>query len=143
MRNLLACLLLLLAAGAHADNDKPIAVSRLPEAAQQFVREHFPDRKIALAKTETDFMKKSYDVIFSDGCRIEFDSKGDWKEIDCKLSAMPSDVVPAPIRAYVEENHPDSTIVKIEKDRREYEVKLSNRVELTFDLNFNLIDIDY
>ncbi len=40
-------------------------------------------------------------------------------------------------------HHPDASVVKIEKERREYEAKLSDRVELTFDSKFNLIDIDY
>ena len=39
-------------------------------------------------------------------------------------------------------NYPDTKVLKIERDKKEYEVKLSNRVELKFDLKFNLIDID-
>ncbi len=31
---------------------------------------------------------------------------------------------------------------KLEKDRWKYEVKLSNHIELTFDLKFNLKDVD-
>ena len=30
-----------------------------------------------------------------------------------------------------------------ERDKKDYEVKLSNRTELKFDLKFNLIDIDF
>jgi len=33
-------------------------------------------------------------------------------------------------------------VLKIERDKKEYEVKLSNKWELKFDLQFNLIDID-
>ena len=36
-----------------------------------------------------------------------------------------------------------SKILKIERDKKDYEVKLSNRTELKFDLKFNLIDIDF
>ena len=65
-----------------------------------------------------------------------------WEEIDCKASSVPSAIVPAQIQEYIRKNYPDTTVKKIEKNRREYEVKLSNRVELSFDLKFNLTDID-
>lgn len=55
---------------------------------------------------------------------------------------MPAAVIPAAIASYVKENYPGATIRKIEKERREYEVRLSNRVELTFDLKLRLVDID-
>lgn len=139
---MLMCIFALFTANIHADNEKPIQVSQLPAAAQEFIKQHFPDREVALAKMETEFMSKSYEVIFANGEHVDFDSKGNWEEVDCKLSSVPDAVVPAPIRKYITENYPEETIRKIEKDHREYEVKLSNRVELSFDLNFNLTDID-
>lgn len=139
---LLVCLFTLCATTLRADNEKPIQVSQLPAAAQQFIKQHFADRKVALAKVETELMSKSYEVIFADGDHIDFDSKGNWEEIDCKSSAVPTSAIPAQIMKYVRENYPDTTVKKIGKDRREYEVKLSNRIELSFDLKFNLIDID-
>lgn len=133
----------LLATVACADNDRPVAITSLPQPAQQFVAQHFGDRTVALAKEDTDILKKSYDVIFTDGCSVEFDGRVDWKEVDCKFSEVPAAVVPVPIQEYVKTNYPDVRILKIERDRREYEVKLSNRVELTFDRWFALVDIDY
>lgn len=139
---LLACLFTLCTAFAYADNERPIQTSQLPETAQQFIKRHFADSKVALAKMETEFLSKSYEVIFASGEHIEFDGSGNWTEIDCKTSSVPTEAVPAPIVEYIRTNYPDATVRKIEKDRREYEVKLSNRIELTFDLKFNLIDID-
>lgn len=143
LRHLLCGLFVLLALGASADNKKPIQTNQLPAAARQFIERYFAQSRIMLVTQETDFAKKSYDVVFDDGCKLEFDGKGDWKEIDCKFSAVPESVVPKPIAEQVRSSYPDAKIVKIDKDRREYEVKLSNRMELTFDLRFNLIDIDY
>lgn len=130
------------AATACADNDKPIQFDQLPATAKQFIKLHFADSKVMFAKMETDFLKKSYEVLFADGNQIEFDGEGNWKEIDCKYSAVPAAAVPAPIAEYVASGYPDAKVLKIEKDYREYEVKLSNRIELTFDLRFNIIDID-
>ena len=139
---ILVCLFTLCAITLRADNEKPIQVNQLPAAAQQFIKQHFADRKIVLAKMETELMSKSYEVIFADGDHIDFDDKGNWEEVDCKSSSVPAAVVPVRIMDYVRTNYPDETVKKIEKDRREYEVKLSNRVELSFDLKYNLTDID-
>lgn len=139
----LVYLFIMCATIACADNEKPIQTNQLPAAAQQFIKQHFANRTVALAKMETELMSKSYEVIFSDGDHIDFDGKGNWEEVDCKFSSVPDAIIPTPITKYVKDNYPDVTIKKIEKDHREYDVKLSNRMELTFDLKFNLIDIDY
>ena len=43
---------------------------------------------------------------------------------------------------YVKATYPSCRIEEIEKDRRGYEVKLSNKLELTFDKKLNIVDID-
>lgn len=126
----------------RADNDKPIQVNQMPEQAQQFIKQHFSDSKVALAKVENDLLNKSYDVIFTNGNKVEFDKKGNWKDVDCKYTSVPVDIIPAAIQKYVKTNYPDTKILKIDRDKKDYEVKLSNRIELNFDLKFNLINID-
>lgn len=139
---ILVCMFAMCATTLCADNKKTIKVNQLPVAAQKFVTQHFKNRKIALAKMETEFMSKSYEVIFSNGDYIDFDSKGNWEEIECKTSSVPTTAVPAKIMQYIRKNYPNAKVKKIEKGRREYEVKLSNGIELSFDLQFNLTDID-
>lgn len=141
LATLLLCLVALCTT-ACADNERPIQVSQLPAIAQQFIQKHFAGNKVALAKVDNELLSKNYEVIFSNGDKIDFDSKGNWEEIDCKFSSVPIAAIPAPIQKYIQENYPGETVKKIEKDRKEYELKLSNRVELTFDTKFNLIDID-
>ena len=139
---ILVCLLTLCTTTACADNEKPIQVSQLPAAAQELISRHFAGSKVAMAKVESGLASKSYEVVFADGAKLDFDGKGNWKEIDCKLAEVPEALVPAQIKNYVQANYPDAKVIKIEKDRKEYEVKLSNRMELKFDRNFRLIDID-
>ena len=81
-----------------ADDDKPIQVNQLPQTAQTFIKTHFPDNKVAMAKMETDWFDKSYDVIFTNGDKLEFDKKGIWTEVNCKYSAVPVAVVPDAIK---------------------------------------------
>lgn len=127
---------------ASADNDRIITYDQLPAKAREFISQNFANEKVSYTKQERDFMEVTYEVVFVKGTKIEFGSKGDWKEIDCKYSTLDRNLVPVKIREYVESNYPDTEFVKIERSRRDYEVKLTNRLELTFDLNFNLIDID-
>ena len=127
---------------ACADNDKPIAVTQLPQKAQQFIKTHFSKEKVAFAKLERDFLETTYEVVFTNSTKLEFQKDGNWKEVDCKYSTVPTDIVPAQIAQYITQNYPDTKIVKIDRDKRDYEVKLTNGLELTFDLKFNLIDID-
>ncbi len=127
---------------ACADNDKPIAVTQLPQKAQQFIKTHFSKEKVAFAKLERDFLETTYEVVFTNSTKLEFQKDGNWKEVDCKYSTVPTGIVPAQIAQYITQNYPDTKIVKIDRDKRDYEVKLTNGLELTFDLKFNLIDID-
>ena len=114
-----------------ADNDKPIQIGQLPTKAQTFITTYFKNHKVALAKMESGLFYKSYDVIFTTGEKLEFDKSGDWTEIQCKA-----------IRSYVVSTYPDAKILEIERDSKEYEIKLSNGWEITFDDKFRVIDID-
>lgn len=127
---------------AFADLEKPVTLAQLPAAAQQTIKKHFADRQIALAKVEIEVFGKTYDVIFTNGEKIEFDSKGQWRDIECRQSRVPAALIPAAIANYVKKNYPQTTILKIERDRRSYEIELSNRLELKFNNSFQLIDID-
>lgn len=126
---------------AMADNEKPIQVGQLPTKAQTFITTYFKGHKVALAKLDSDLFSKSYDVIFTNGEKIEFDKSGDWTEVKYK-SGVPTQIVPSAIRTYVKNNYPDASIIQIERKRNEYEVKLSNRWEITFDSQMRVIDID-
>ena len=127
---------------AIADNDKPISISQLPATAQQVIKKHFGKKKVALAKQESGLFEKSYDVVFNNGEKVEFDRKGNWTEINCKLSSVPTGLVPAKITQYVKSTYPGAKILEIEKDDSQYEVKLSNMLEVTFNKNFQVVDID-
>ncbi len=125
-----------------AGNDKPITVSELPTKAQQVINTHFKGKKVALVTAESQIIGKTYDVVFTQGDKLEFDRNGEWTEIDCKRSAVPAALIPSAIKNYVNTNYSGSTIIQIEKDRSEYDVKLSTGLEITFNKKFQVIDID-
>ncbi len=128
--------------GPMADNDRPVGLEGLPAGAREFIATHFGDLKITLATIDREFMDTSYDVIFSDGTHIEFDSRGQWNDIECRGRAVPDGVMLPAIVAFLREHHPDARVRDIERDRRGYEVNLDNRLELSFDLRGNLRGYD-
>ena len=123
---------------ASADKDYVITKNELPAAARQFIDKHFASSKVSYVKEERDFLDRNYEIVFADGAKIEFVKSGEWIEIDCRFTAIPNGAVPALIAEYVKKNFPDAKIIKIDRERRDYEVKLSNRLELTFDKNFKI-----
>ncbi len=134
---------LIMASGAaFADNDKPITVDQLPATAKQFISDYFPDAKVSYAKIDKEIFDKNYEVVFTNGNKVEFNAKGEWKDVSCKFTQVPEGITPQQINSYVATNYQDTKIVEISRDKRDYEVQLSNGLELTFDLKFNLIEID-
>lgn len=127
---------------AIAGNDKPINPDSLPAQAKDFITKHFPETKISLATIDKEFLDTTYEVFFTDGNKVEFDKNGLWKDIDCKYSRIPDSALPVEIARYISGNHPDRYAKEIDRDKRDYEVKLDNGLELKFDLNFRLIGYD-
>lgn len=127
---------------ANADNDRIISKELLPANAQGFIDAHFPGSKISYAKEERDFFERSYEVVFADGSKVEFSRKGEWQDVDCRYSEVPAAILPAQIAKYVSDHYPDAKVLRIERDANDYEVKLSNRLELKFNKKYQIIDID-
>ena len=111
-----------------------------------FVSTYFADTEIlSCVRDGVD-----YDVTLSDYTHIEFDGnlfgQLDWDEVDCKHSmvypSVPDSLIPDKISTHVANYHPGRSIVKISKDRREWDIELDNGVEIEFDSAFNVIEID-
>lgn len=127
---------------ARADNDKPIQVNDLPAKAQALITQHFNGQKVVLATVDTDISDKSYDVVLQNGTKLEFDKKGNVKEIDCKQGTVPAKLVPQAISSYINSTYPGESIRKIDFQKKEYEVELSNGTEITFNKKFQVVEID-
>ena len=84
----------------------------------------------------------SYDVVFTNGYKVEFDKKGNWQEVDCNVDAVPTAIIPAAIRTYIQQNYANSLIVQIDKDRHGYSIELNNGLDLDFDSDGKFRRID-
>ncbi len=115
-----------------------IQKKELPEVSNNLIDQHFKTLEISYCTRDND----SFEVKFTNGQEIEFDKRGNWKEIDCKKSAVPTVLVPKGVQEYVKKNNPKASVVKIERDASGYEVKLNNGLELKFDKNEQFKRID-
>ena len=127
---------------ANAGNDKPISVNALPVKAQTLLSNHFNGQKVMLATIESGVVSRSFDVVLQNGTKLEFDKKGNLTEIDCKQDTVPDQLIPQAIKNYLMDNYAGQSVKKIEINKNEYEVELTNGLDLTFNKHFQLIDID-
>ena len=141
MRLLVALSAICFSMSATAGRDKPINVEELPPTAQQVIKQHFANQKVVLVKADSELLDKEYNVRFLNGDRVEFDRNGEWEEVDCKNSQVPTALVPTEIARKIDELYPQAKVLQMSRDRKEYEVKLSNRVKLEFDTQFRLAKI--
>lgn len=120
-----------------ADNDRVITIKQLPAPAQTLLKQHFADKTVLIATVDFN----DYKVMYQSGEKVEFDKKGNWKDLDCKTSAVPTNLIPEQIKAHVKATFPDAIIVKLDRDRRGYEVRLSNGLEMEFNKRFQVVEI--
>ena len=138
---LMASALLAFAMIIKAD-DRPVTLTQLPVAAQTFIKTHFPADKLSYATKDDDIIRPDYNVVLVSGVRITFDNSGALEKIETGNNPMPEALVPVQIRDYVKLHYPDAVFYEYEIGRRSYEVKLSNRLDLKFNRNFYLVEID-
>lgn len=126
-----------------ADNDRPIALDKLPAAAQTFLKTHFADLTLAYAVEDPKFVGSEYEVTYTDRTEVDFRSNGEWSSVERRYVAVPASIVPAQISAYVaKSSFSNQYIKKVERDAYTWEIELSNGIEIKFDKEFRVIDID-
>ena len=128
------------AAIASAD-DRHVDVNRLPETIKTFLNTNYPSVQILYSTKDDDLIRPEYNVALENGVRLEFHNDGTLKQIEAK-DGVPSSLIPAQIVQFVNGRYPDAHVTGYEVGRKHYEIKLSNRLELKFSKNYNLIEID-
>ncbi|MBR7012708.1 MAG: PepSY-like domain-containing protein [Muribaculaceae bacterium] len=121
------------------DDDRVIAFDQLPQAAQTFLKANFANKVPLVVTADWD----DYTIRYESGEKIEFNRSGDWKDIECYNNKVPTSVIPEQIVNYVKQNYPGKSVIKIERHRSVYEVKLNNGMEVEFNRNFQVIGMDY
>lgn len=110
----------------------------LPEAARTVIKNNYK-ADISFIKIDKDWGRISeYEVILTDGSEVKFDSKGNWEEVESRRNgSVPDFFVLKPIRDFVAKNHPGQKVVGIDKERKGYDVTLTNGIDIEFDAQGN------
>ena len=141
MKKMILALAVAIFSIACAAEDKPVTFDQLPTAAKEFINVNYPGEKMSYAFVDDDVIRPDYTVRLANGVEITFGHDGSLEKIET-VGGVPDGVVPVQISDYVKSNYPDAVILEYEVGRKEYEVKLSNRLELKFNSSFRLKGLD-
>lgn len=128
-------------AAALSADDRPMAFEKLPVAAKEYIQTNFPGEKTTMVTKDDDLIFADYTVMLSNGIELEFEHSGALTQISSP-NGIPAELVPVSIRNYVQTHYPDAGYLDFEIGKRTYEVKLTNRMELKFNNNFHIIEVD-
>ena len=122
--------------------DKVIPATSLPAAAQKFIADNFPQKTISYATADRDWFSTDYKVGLNDSTVVEFDSSGQWREIENGVSGVSMNFLPANAKKLIEVRFIGAKIKSIEKKRTMLEVELFDGRDLKFSHDGTLIGID-
>jgi hypothetical protein len=123
-------------------DDKPVTYDELPAEAKAFIANNFANEEISHILLDKDVVTAEYDVVFLSGTKLEFDSRGEWKEVETRNGIVPEAIVPNAIAEYVKSKYPNRTITEISRNHSYTEVTLNGGLELTFNKSYKLVDVD-
>lgn len=118
--------------------ERSVRIEALPREARQLLDTYFNSDPVVKAVRDDDWAGATYEVRLNSGTELDFDKEGRWVEVDCAPRAVPRELIPAAIRADLEDRFPGEQVVKIERDRRGYELKLAGGAELKYSAKFRL-----
>ncbi|MDO4727704.1 MAG: PepSY-like domain-containing protein [Bacteroidota bacterium] len=132
------------AMGQNTSELVTIEKNNLPKESIGFIDKYFSDKQIEYILLEKNtFSSDEYKVKLSDNVEIEFDQKGNWKEVEVLSGKMPNGFINKNILNYVNSKFPNTEILKIDKSKSgKQEVKISNGLELEFDAKGNFLRIE-
>lgn len=110
-------------------------MNKLPMAAREFINHHFNKPEISYIKIENEGSRvRDYEVKLRDNTEIDFDSEGNWQEVDAHKGRVPDSIIPLFVTNYMKDNNfTKEFVTKIERNRKGYKVELNNGVTFKFD----------
>ena len=91
---------------------------------------------------EIDVTETDYTVRFENGMEIEFNSTGDWEEVESHAECLPTGFLNENILNYLNQNFPNCCVHEIAKSRYKVEVELNTGLELIFNKNGEFLRYD-
>src|SRR4051812_12688575 len=132
MKNKIILLVSLFGFIISANAQKKIEVSELPQPAQEFLKKHFGNTSVDIAKKDAEHGEKGYEVKLKDGTEVEFWKDGSYREVDGDDKPIPTAFIPQSVKDYVAKNHPNEKITHIDYGHKDLDVDLTNKIDLEF-----------
>lgn len=146
---LLICGMLTFMANAQV---KVVQKNKMPKPIVNFVNTNYNDREVLAYQIDfTNYNFKhveDYEVLYENGTKLEFLKNGSLKSIDCgRLDYVKWHILPEEIKYFIRRRFPRYFVVEYSIEYKwnkanEFELKLNNGLELTFNKKYKVIEID-
>ena len=143
MRSIIVSVIFALVLLMTACSDKPVVPEQLPVQVKTFIQQTYPGQTITFAQKDLELTGWKYEVFLADGTHIEFDTDDMWDKIESPVARpVPQQLIPAPIASHLQANFPGTVVTKIDKERNGYEIELANGMELKYNKQGVLREMD-
>ena len=124
-------------------SDKPVLPAELPVPIVSFIQQTYPGQTITFAQKDLELTGWKYEVFLADGSHVEFDTDDMWDKVESPMTQpVPAQLIPAPIATHLQANFPGAFVTKIDKERNGYEIELATGVELKYNKQGALMEMD-
>ncbi len=124
-------------------SDKPVLPTELPAPVMSFIQQTYLGQTITFAQKDLELTGWKYEVFLADGSHVEFDTDDTWDKVESPMTQpVPAQLIPAPIATHLQANFPGAFVTKIDKERNGYEIELATGVELKYNKQGALMEMD-
>ena len=124
------------------DMHRIVTFEELPAKAQEFVTTYFSSQTIRFVRMEIEVTKTEYTVRFENGMEVEFNSNGDWDEVESHADCLPMGFLHENIINYLNQHHPDCCLHEVARGRHKFDIELSDGLEIIFNKNGEFLRYD-
>ncbi|MCI0920110.1 PepSY-like domain-containing protein [Sphingobacterium rhinopitheci] len=127
------------------EKEEVISSNDLPSNAVLFLKDNFNGSQILSVVKENEIVgRATYEVLLNNGIEVKFDSNGDWDEVDARddRQGIPTAFINPKIVDYVNTKYAPALINSIDKEKSNFDVELTNGLDLEFNGEGDFLRID-
>lgn len=126
------------------EKEKIVGLDDLPATGATFLKEHFNNVAIlSVTKEKEGLSGTEYKALLDNRTEVTFDKNGNWKEVDAadNIAIRTTFILPAIVN-YVNTNYPNADFNSIERENGNFDVELTNGLDLVFNKQGDFVRID-
>lgn len=134
--------MILFSALSAVAQDRVITFDQLPKGSQDYITKYFGKEAVIHVKIDDESYGFEYEVYLKTGAKVEFNKKGEMKNVDCNHSRVPDVILPSQVLTFVNNNYPGAFVTEWSKKRTNWKAELNNGIDLYFNNEYQLVGID-